>query len=333
MMESLKDILKDWMLPISMTAGALSYIIYANIPFLAPAGHYLSHAVDILQPVLIFSMLFLTFNRISPRDIRPRKWHAWLLLFQTMAFLLLAAVLKILPEELHAGVLVESAMLCLICPTATASAVVTGKLGGDIAGLTAYLVIVNMVVAVLVPLVVPIVHPQAGVDFFTACSMIMAKVFPMLICPCILAWIVRFLMPKLHRKLLRYPDLAFYLWSVSLALAIAVTTRSIYHSTVPVSYLFGIAAVALVCCALNFIVGKKVGKCYGDALTPGQSAGQKNTMFAIWMGYTFMTPVTSVAGGMYSIWQNAYNSWQLYRKRKKDAMQGGKDSQTGGREV
>lgn len=319
MMAGLKNILRDWMLPIAMTLGALMYIIYAAIPALAPAGPWLGHAVDILQPLLIFSMLFLTFIRISPRDIRPRRWHAWLLLFQTAIFLVLALVLKLLPEELHSAVLIESAMLCLVCPTATASAVITGKLGGDIAGLTAYLVLVNLVVAVIVPVTVPIVHPQEGMDFFIACSMIMAKVFPMLICPCILAWIVRYLMPKLHRKLLRYTDLAFYLWSVSLALAIAVTTRSIYHSTVPVSYLFGIAGVALVCCAINFSLGKFVGKRYGDSLTAGQSMGQKNTMFAIWMGYTFMTPVTAVAGGMYSIWQNAFNSWQLYRKRKSEA--------------
>lgn len=320
-----RQMLKDWMLPISMTAGALTYIIYASIPSLAVAGPYLKHTVDFLQPILIFSMLFLTFIRISPRDIRPRKWHAWLLLFQTVMLMLMAAVLKLLPEELHAGVLVESALLCLICPTATASAVITGKLGGDIAGLTAYLVLVNLLVAVLVPVVVPIVHPQEGIDFFTACSMIMAKVFPMLMCPCLLAWIVRYLMPKLHRRLLKYTDLAFYLWSVSLALAIAVTTRSIYHTTVPVSYLFGIAAVAMVCCAVNFIVGKSVGKRYGDSLTAGQTVGQKNTMFAIWMGYTFMTPVSSVAGGMYSIWQNAFNSWQLYRKRKAGTADGGKN--------
>ena len=36
------------------------------------------------------------------------------------------------------------------------------------------------------------------------------------------------------------------------------------------------------------------------------------------MGYTFMTPVTSVAGGFYSIWHNIYNSYQLYEKRKEE---------------
>ena len=56
-------------------------------------------------------------------------------------------------------------------------------------------------------------------------------------------------------------------------------------------------------------------------VSAGQALGQKNTVFAIWLGYTFFTPVVSVAGGFYSIWHNCYNSWQLYRKRKSKAAE------------
>ena len=55
-------------------------------------------------------------------------------------------------------------------------------------------------------------------------------------------------------------------------------------------------------------------------VTAGQSLGQKNTVFAIWMGYTFMTPETAIVGGLYSIWHNIYNSWQLYRGGKKETI-------------
>ena len=54
-----------------------------------------------------------------------------------------------------------------------------------------------------------------------------------------------------------------------------------------------------------------------DIITPGQALGQKNTGFLIWLGYNYMTPVTSVAGGLYAIWQNLFNSWELYRKEKR----------------
>ena len=49
-----------------------------------------------------------------------------------------------------------------------------------------------------------------------------------------------------------------------------------------------------------------------DEITAGQALGQKNSGFLIWLGYSYMTPVTSVAGGLYSIWQNIINSLELY---------------------
>ena len=51
-------------------------------------------------------------------------------------------------------------------------------------------------------------------------------------------------------------------------------------------------------------------------VTAGQSLGQKNTIFLIWLAYTFMTPETAIIGGLYSIWHNVYNSWQLRKAAK-----------------
>ena len=307
---------KDWTLVVSIITGVLLYLIYDNIPALAPAGPYLKKCAGILQPVLLFTMLFLSFCKIRPVDLRPRKWHLRLLLFQTLGFALLAIPAALLPD-FHWKVLVEGAMLCLICPTATAAAVVTGKLGGDISGITTYTIIINMAAAVLVPLLIPAVHPAAGISFFTAVCMILAQVFPILIAPCLLAFLVRYLMPGFHAWLSGKQNAAFYLWSFSLMIAIAMTTRSIVHSDTPVIYQAGLAAISLACCILQFATGKRIGRRYGASITAGQALGQKNTVFGIWMGYTFMTPVTSIAGGFYCIWHNVYNSWQLYAARKK----------------
>ena len=57
-----------------------------------------------------------------------------------------------------------------------------------------------------------------------------------------------------------------------------------------------------------------------EAVTAGQALGQKNTGFLIWLGYSFMTPVTAVAGGLYSVFQNLFNSWELYEKRRDKAF-------------
>lgn len=331
------------MLPIAMVTGASIYLIYRWIPQMHPAGPFLSDLVALLQPLLIFAMLFLTFCRIEPKDLKPHRWHWWLILIQGGMFTLLGLaaylVLRLMPEgNRGVVVLIESAMLCLICPTATAAAVVTRKLGGDVAGITTYTVLINIVTAFLVPLIVPMIRPVEGITFWMAFSMIVAKIFPMLILPCLCAWLVRYLAPKLHSRLLLYPDLAFYLWAVALTLAITVTTKAIVTSSLSIGLLLAISLISLVCCILQFVLGRTIGATYrprpraggrkgeeadlvmiqqrGKAVrkvTAGQALGQKNTVFAIWMGYTFMTPETAIVGGLYSIWHNLYNSWQLYR--------------------
>lgn len=335
----IKKTIREWMLPIAMVTGASIYLLYHVMPEpVHRAGPFLSGLVGVVQPLLIFSMLFLTFCRIEPRDLKPHRWHWWLLLIQGGLFtalgMLAVWIIRTCPGAYHEKVvLIESAMLCLICPTATAAAVVTRKLGGDVAGITTYTVLINLVTAVLVPLIVPLIHSAEGVDFWTAFSMIVAKIFPLLILPCMAAWLVRYLAPKVHQRLLRYPDLAFYLWAVALTLAITVTTKSIVRSSMNVRLLVAMALISLICCVLQFVTGRFVGSRYrphrpdaspeaevrGKAVrtvTAGQSLGQKNTVFAIWMGYTFMTPETAIVGGLYSIWHNLYNSWQLYRAGK-----------------
>ena len=329
---SLKNIIKEWMLPIAMLTGASIYLIYHYMPEpVHRVGPLLSGVVEVLQPLLIFLMLFFTFCGIEPRQLKPHRWHWWLLLVQGGMFTLLAsaswALQRLMPGS--SPVLIESAMLCFICPTATAAAVVTRKLGGDVPGITTYIVLINILAAVLIPLIVPLVRPETGVAFGTAFSMILAKVFPLLITPCLCAWLVRYLMPGLLRKLLRYPELPFYLWAVALTLAIAVTTKSIVNTHLTIRMLLWMVLVSLVSCVLQFAIGRWTGgvlvpRKYQGALvsaqecnkiTAGQSLGQKNTVFAIWMGYTFMTPETAIIGGLYSIWHNIYNSWQLRRSR------------------
>ena len=81
-----------------------------------------------------------------------------------------------------------------------------------------------------------------------------------------------------------------------------------------------LALVALVICAMQFIVGRRIGRKYGDASAGGQSLGQKNTVMAVWMALSFLDPLSSVAPTAYIVWQNLVNSYQLYRfgSRKED---------------
>lgn len=298
-----------------MVIGALSYFLCRQLPLPYSMHAPLLQAISIVQPLLIFSMLLLTFCKISFSDLRLSRWQLWGLVLQLGTFLLLSLLVMVCPMG-HWQVVAEGAMLCLICPTATAAAVVTTKLGGNAGTLTAYTILINLCVSILVPAIVPLLHPEHGGTFLSGWLTIMGRVFPLLFCPLLLAAFLRRFSPCTVRLLTSIKDLAFYLWAVALALAIAVTTRSLVNSHVPPIYAFAIAAASLLACILQFGVGRLLGRRYGDLIAASQSLGQKNTVFAIWMGYTFLTPISSIAGGFYSIWHNVWNSYQLRKISK-----------------
>ena len=313
--------LKDWMLVIGMISGAGAYLIYSQIPAIHTAGPVLEYICRKAQPTLLFLMLFISFSRIEPRQLVFKRWHIHNLLIQVMAFLALcAAVIWAMHSTSPAAawilrhrILFESAMLCMICPTATACAVVTGKLGGDMAQVVMYTIIINLAVSVVVPLTVPLLYPQAGITFLAAFSRILAKVFPLLILPCLTAWTVRWIMPRFHHWVASKINLSFYLWSVALTLAILMSTRAIIHSRCNILTLLGIALTSLLCCIFQFAAGRRTGRRDGCRIEASQAFGQKNTVFGIWMGYTFWNPLVSVAGGFYTIWHNIHNTRQLYK--------------------
>ena len=307
--------LKNWTLPVSMISGALAYYICRQLPLSYEVKFDILTVIEVLQPVLLFLMLFVAFCKIKPTDLKPHRWHLWLLLTQCLLFAAACAALWLYPST-GLRVIIEGFMLAIICPTATACAVVTQKLGGDSAATTSYTIIINMVVALLCPLLLPVAHPQEGLTFFPAFMVIIHKVFPLLIVPLFLAWFVRYLMPSFHKRIVATKDLAFYMWAVSLAIAIAVTCKALAHSHESMWNVGGIAVVTLVACLFQFSFGKWIGSHYGKKMDAGQALGQKNTVFIIWLGYTFLSPITAAAGGFYSVWHNLVNSWQLYKKRK-----------------
>ena len=311
---------KDWILPIAMVLGALAYFVFVWLPLPPSVRSVFASSVSVVQPVLLAVMLFVSFCKVAPKDLRPRHWHLVLLMVQLGMFLAISFVAMYFKEDTGTSILLQGAMLCLICPTATAAAVVTSKLGGDSGSIVTYTLMINVATSLLAPAIFPLVHPQPNSNFVVASLLIMSHVFPLLVMPLLAAWATRLWLPRIHEKILSVPNLAFYIWAFSLALAITVTTKSIVHSTIGVWYLFWLAVISLGCCIFQFIVGKQIGERHGERICGGQAFGQKNTVFIIWLGYTFLIPVTAVVGGFYSVWHNVINSWQLYKKRKESQV-------------
>ncbi len=313
----------NYTLPIAMISGVLAYFAYVSIPELADTHEVVSDIVSILQPALIFTMLLLAFCKVKPHELKPQRWQLKLIATQAFAFILLALPLIIWPD-MPCAVIVESAMVCIICPTATAASVVTGKLGGRTSTVVSYTCVVNLVAALLIPAIVPLLHhTHQQADgwtmraFFDAFIAIIGRVFPLLIMPLLLAFLMRYTMPRLHKWFVNNSEAAFYLWAVSLSLAIAVTTRAIVHSHETLATYAGIAVVSALACVAQFYVGRIIGRLHSEPIAGAQSLGQKNTAFAIWMAYTFMNPVTALAGGFYAVWHNIINTYQLMKTAKR----------------
>ena len=307
--------IKNWALPISMTTGALGYVIGRELPLSADVKSDIVHGIEWLQPVLLFCMLFVTFCKVPPSALKPKMLHLWLLMIQCIFFIITCTVLYLFPQTEY-RLLAETFLLVMICPTATACAVVTSKLGGDAGLTTSYTILVCIVAAVMIPIFLPLASARHGMAFLPTLLLILKNVFPLLLAPLSLAWGVRYLFPRLHSMILCQRDLGFYMWTVALSLAIAVTVRALYNSSISIAEMTGIAVVSLAGCLLQFWLGKAIGGHYGFRLEGGQALGQKNTIFAIWLGYTFLSPISATAGGFYSIWHNLVNTYQLYKYRK-----------------
>ena len=301
-----------------MLVGTVVYYCFARIPFLAPVKPAVWSLVSFLTPFLIFAQLLLTFCKVEPRDMKPTRWHGWLLLFQLLSCLVVAAILVWVPMSPTYHEVFEGAMVCLICPTATAAAVITGKLGGNAGSLTTYTLLSNVLAAVVVPLLFPVVEVHAEVGFFAAFSRILIKVFPLLICPFIAACLLRAFLPRVRAFLANFSNLAFYLWGIALAIVSGQTVRSLVSSDAPGGVKWLIALAGLAACCLQFFLGKRIGSHYNERISGGQALGQKNTVLAIWMAYTYLDPLSSVGPGSYVLWQNVFNSWQLWKKRQRD---------------
>jgi len=294
-------LIREWMLPAAIVLGISLYLIYHFSPSLQVFGKWLHPLASEGQRVIVAILLFFQFVKTSPHDLKLSRWHLKALGIQVGLFLLFAGIILLL-EPGTPRMLLECAMLCLICPTASAAGVITDRLGGNLASTVTYLVIINIAATFLIPLVIPLVNPSAQMGFWVYVGHIALKVFPVLILPGLLAWLIRYTTHNLQRALMRWTSNSFYVWGVGLTLAMVLSTRALLLSGLGLWSVAGIVVVSVAACFFQFWAG--------------QALGQKNTGFLIWLGYNYMTPVTSVAGGLYAIWQNLYNSWELYQKEK-----------------
>ena len=263
------------------------------------------------MPFLIFVMLLLTFSKLSFNNLKPSLLHFWLLLIQIIGCITVYYVLAPFNR-----VLAQGAMICVLCPTATAAAVVTGKLGGKIETTASYTLFVNIAVAVVAPLIFPLMNGNSDVAFGALSIRILAKIVPLLIFPFLIILIIFRFLPKIQKKIVSYSGAAFYIWAFCLIVAISQVTKSLIEEKSGGIIVILLSVVSLILCCLQFFFGKTIGSKYDSRIAGGQALGQKNTILAIWLVHQCgFSPLAAISAGTYIIWQNLINSWQLYRRQ------------------
>lgn len=299
--EYLQRNVKTVAMPLAMVVGAVFCRPIATV------DGWLGHMVT---PVLIFLMLFVTFCRVRPREMRPSMLHVWLLVIQIAGSIAVYFALRPLNT-----VIAQGAMICILAPVAMAAVVIAGMLGANVATMATYSLLCNMAIAVVAPVVLS--FTGNGECTF---AQLLARIAPLLVMPFAAAQFCRLVIPRAAQWVGDHGQISFYIWLLSLAFIIGRTTCFIIdHDEADRRVEIALAIAALVICVAQFGAGRYLGRRYGDVVAGGQSLGQKNTVLAVWMSQTFLDPIASVAPTAYIVWQNLVNSYQIYRKDKQKA--------------
>lgn len=285
-------------MPIAMLLGVGLYPIFSKLAF--------------ITPWLIFTMLFITYTKLDFSKIRLVRMHLWLIIFQIFLSTGIYFLLRPVNEILAQGI-----MICVLVPTATSAPVITHMLKGNIENLTAYMLLSNLVMIILAPILFSYANNKQNITFFSSFLNISEHIVLLLLGPLLIALILKQFLPKVSYKIGSVSGLSFYLWTVALVIVTARTADFVVMQGNE-SFLTEIllAAGTLIVCLIQFFTGKLIGKAYNETIAGGQSLGQKNTVLAIWMAQTYLIPLSSVGPGAYVIWQNIFNSLQVWKKRK-----------------
>ncbi len=307
---------RTYMLIISVSCGLLGYLAFHNLGFLKPVKGYVSSFAQDGLPILIFIMLFSAFCKVSIKEMKPKVWHFTLIGFQIIGSFALALYLAYNPHTPYL-VPLEGALICIITPTAASAAVLAGKLGGNESTLTTYTLMCNVAAALAIPLIFPLFSDVAQGSFLDQCVVILNKVFPVIVLPLFIAFMVRFFLKPVHKFIVtKLNDLGFYLWGFTLMVISGKTFATIFNSQESAAYLWLLAFVGLLCTAMQFSLGKLMGHLEKQRITAGQALGQKNMVFGLWIALTYLSPTAAIAPGCYIIWQNVVNAYQMWYREQ-----------------
>ena len=287
------------------------------LPFAILAGllfHSQLVQVRELTPYLIFTILLLNYVAVDMKKLRLTMLDFWIMLFQIVVSL----GSYYLAKALGASEFVAQGILGgVLCPVAASSVVIATMLGANRETVTTYTIVGNLMVAIVGPIYFSFIGKLQDLPLLQSMWLIFRRIAPTIALPFFVALFLQRFAPKANAFLCRYKGVSFYLWAAALTITLGQTIDFMFlngREELPGILILGGASIFF--CIVQFAVGKWLGGKYGDRVAGGQLLGQKNSAMGIWIANTYLLPLASVFPALYSIWQNLFNSWQLWKKSR-----------------
>ena len=270
----------------------------------------------VIVPYLIFTILLLNFVAVDMKKLKLSMLDFWLVLFQLVVSLGSYFIIRALHLD---EIVAQGVLVGVICPVAASVVVISCILGANRETVTTYTIVGNLMTAVAVPIIFSFIGENQNLPFWQSFFMILKKIGSVIGLPFFIALAFYLLCPKVNVFLSRFKGSTFYIWSVALFITLGQTIDFIFlHGKGNWGPIIGLAIASMCYCVLQFGFGKWIGKKHGDVMAGGQLLGQKNTAMGIWIANTYLLPLASVYLAFYSIWQNLFNSWQMWRHDRAD---------------
>jgi len=277
---------------------------------LFPQAHAASWAIR----WLVMAMLFFVFlqTRLSRRAIH--RSHGILLLANVVIGCGAWAAVRFT----GAREIALAAFFAGITPTATAAPVVMSFLRGRVDYVVAAFMVTNLAIAGLFPFLLPFVLGRATPDVF---AQVMGSVGFVVFGPMAIAWLLRWVHPPAASWPKSLRNATFGMWVLALFLITANASHFIRaHPELPRISLLQIAVVTGLICAVNFSLGRVIGR-QEFSREASQALGQKNTTLTIYLALVYANPLVALGPTCYVIWHNLWNSWQLHQAGRQEAYE------------
>ena len=275
-----------------------------------------------IVPYFIFIILLLNFVAVDLRKLHISSMNLWLMLFQIVVSIGgYYTIRSVYPNETVA----QGILIGILCPVAASVVVIASMLGAKRETTTTYTIVGNLMVAIIAPVYFSFIGSHQDMSFINSFLLILSKISPVIALPFFVVLVLQVFFPKTNHFLSRYKGISFYLWAICLLLTLGQTINFIFiHGKGNENTILALGISSVITCTIHFATGKWLGGKYGDRIAGGQLLGQKNTAMGIWMANTYLNPLASVFLAFYSIWQNLFNSWQLwYQDRKNEGTSNG----------